>query len=117
MAIAFSLLGEVKIIAPAGTMTIAISQAGCVIVTPSWDRSHVKLSLDTLKAAKERVKTGKCPKGFAMMSDPAPQPRGWWRKMLEAAEDAVKRYQNDQAELAPPGTPFGRRKAYRLIGG
>ena len=35
----------------------------------------------------------------------------------DAAEDAVKRFQNDQAEFAPVGTPFGPNGAYRLTGG
>jgi hypothetical protein len=117
MAIAFLLGGEIKIVSLAGSMSIACSRSGLVVVTPTWLRENVKQSLDYLKAANEGVKTGKSPKGFALMSDPPGQKRIWWKKMLVAAEDAVKRFQNDLATFAPPGTPFGKNGAYRLTGG
>lgn len=117
MSVAFNLSNEAKIVGPGGSMGIALARTGLVTVTPTWPRWEVKRSLDFLKAAWEGVRTGKNPAGFQLSADPPGQTRGWWKKMLTAAEDAVKRYQNDQATFAPPGTPFGKNKAYRLTGG
>ena len=116
MAIAFGLAVECKIYCPAGMMRLSVSSQGLVEVMTSWPREDTRLSLDTIKAARERVRAGKCPKGFFMTSDPAPQPRAFWRLVLTAAEDSVKRFQGDLAEFAPPGTRFGKRNAYVFRG-
>lgn len=103
MGAVYTLSGEVTVYAPSGKLTVSHANGGAVVVTGSQPRWRTAWYIDTIKAARERIRTGQNPQGFLLKSSEPLENTHWHLKTFQAAEDAVKRYRPEK-EVGRPAT-------------